>query len=505
MSFRQKLVDWLFERKSQGFPPWTSQGPWPSSVISSYGGNQGAMQLATVYGCVRVRGQTLGSLPFHVYREDKNGERTKAVDHWLYPLLHDSPNAYQTALEFRECMERSFCLFGNAYAEISKSDTLLDSRRPQLGNRVLALNFLHPESIYPRWDYKTKSLVYQYSYLGETATYRADQILHVKNFSSNGLWGDSPIRNFAINHAVEAQNYGRNFLQSLGRPSGVIEMPGARPANEEAANKMRADWQAIHGGTENAGKTAVLWNGAKYAPIFIPPDEAQYIETRNFSIEEIAGGIFGVPLNLIGHTDKTATYASAEHFDIAFVKHTVRPQCVRYEQAINKSLLANEPGVYCEHDLDGMLRGDSAAQAAFYATVRSNAGMTSNEFRRLMNWPRSDEDGADDLMQQGAMVPLKNAGKTPQPGSGAVGDTPGASPTPTVKPVADATLPGKDHYTVINMPEQRSADIKVMPEIHIFEKDSARKVTKKGTATRATDGTISFVMEEEHGAEHQIS
>jgi HK97 family phage portal protein len=430
VNYIQKAFARLLGLKAVGFPSWNSTGPWPSSVLdANSGGNYGALQLATVYGCIRVRGQTIGSLPFHVYREDKSGERTKAIDHWLYPLLHDSPNAYQTSMEFREAMERAFCLWGNAYAGIEK-----------LGNRVVALNFLRPDWMQVQWDLN-KKLVYHYTpFNGVSQDYAPEQVLHVKNFGSNQFWGDSPIRNYAINHAIEAQNYGRFFLQNLGRPGGYLKFKTARPTSDDAAAKLRADWQGIHGGPENAGKTAVLWNEAEYVPLGVPPDEAQYIQTRNFSIEEIAGGIFGVPLNLIGHTDKTATYASAEHFDIAYVKHTVRPQCVRYEQAFNKALLRAEPGIYCEHDLDGLLRGDSAAQAAYYATVHSNSGMTANEFRRKMNLPASTDPGADELMIQSNMIPLRLAGSTTAMGgqgtqSSGTPITSQVKPTPAIRPV----------------------------------------------------------------------
>lgn len=425
----QKAIVGLLGLKAAGFPSWNTADRWPADVISGFGGGDSVIhQLSTVYGCVRVRGQAIGSLPWHVYREDKNGERTKAVDHWLYPLLHAKPNRYMTSLEFRECMERSFCLHGNAYA-----------RKMRIGNRIVALEFLPYSWVNPHWNLSMGGLVYRYTAWGKSIDLSPDDIIHVKNSSDLGYWGDSPLRNTAVYAALEAQNYGRFFLQNLGRPSGYLKMEGARPTSDDAANKLRADWQGIHGGPENAGKTAVLWNKGEYVPISNTPEEGQYIETRNLSIEEIAGSIYGVPLNLIGHTDKTATYASAEHFDISFVKHTVRPQCERYEEAFNTALLANEPGVYSEMDLDGLLRGDSAAQAAFYATVRSNAGMTSNEFRRKMNWKPDPDPGADELMQQSNMIPLKMAGQTTaMGGQGTQGnsDTSQVKPTPAIKPVA---------------------------------------------------------------------
>jgi len=404
-------------RKALGFPPWSAAGPWPPVVIAGFSGGYGAMQLSTVYGCVRVRGQTLGSLPCYVYRVDPNGQKTKAPNHWLWPLVTARPNDFQSAFEFFECMERSFCLYGNAYAY-----------KARLGKQVVGLQYLNPDAVVPRWDMK-RGLIYTYSWMGVWEEYTPDQILHVKNFSSNGLWGDSPIRTYAINHAQEAQDYGRFFLRNLGRPSGYLKFKNKRPANEEAANKQREDWQQIHGGPENAGKTGVLWDGGEYVPISIAPEEAQYIETRKFSVEEIAGGIFGVPLNLLGQSDKTATYASAEQFDISYSKHTVRPQCRRYEAAIKKALLAAEPDVVVEFDLDELIRGDMAAMAQTAATLAQNGLASRNELRPRLGLP--PKEGADDLTVQVNLTPLAKLGETPAPTSDASGGPdPGANGTP---------------------------------------------------------------------------
>lgn len=422
MNYVQKVVLRLLGLKATGFPSWGAQGPWPQNVISGFGGGASIMnQLSAVYGCVRVRSEAIASLPWHVYKEDINGERTKAVDHWLYPLLHAKPNKTQNSFEFREALERAFCLHGNAYA-----------RKMRLGGRIVALNFLPSDWVQVRWDFN-KGLVYHYSAWGQSIDLSPDDVIHIKNSSENGLWGDSPLRNTAVFAAIEAQNYGRSFLQNLGRPGGYLKMAGKRPVSDDIAAKLRADWQDIHGGTDNSGKTGVLWDGSEYIALAMTPDEGQYIQTRDLSVKEIAGGIYGVPLNLIGHTDKTATYASAEHFDISFVKHTLNPQCKRFEEAFNQALLANEPGVYNEMDMDGMLRGDSAAQAAYFATTHSNAGMTSNEFRRKMNMKPSPEPAADELMIQSNMIPLKLAGTTTASAGQGTGTS--LTPTPAIRPV----------------------------------------------------------------------
>lgn len=392
MNLVQKAVGWMLQ-KATGFPPWNTAN-WPSGLLRGYGNFGSAEQLSVVYGCCRVRGQTIGSVPFHIYREDpKTGKREKDVNHPLYPILHDSPNAYQTSMEFRECMERSFCLWGNAYAEIK-----------EINSRIVALEFLRPDRMRPRWDL-TKGLVYDYTtFAGRPQQFSPEQVLHIKNSSDDGIVGQSPLLRYIMEHALAAQSFGLNFLKNGGRPSGYIEHKTKRPASEEIVQKYKSDWQAEYGGPENAGKTPVLWDGSIYHTISVPPDEAQLLETAKRLTGDIAGAIYGVPLNLLGQPSETATYASAEQFAIDFVKHTIRPQSVRYEQAINKSLLGSQPNVYCELDLDGLQRGDSQAQASYFSTLTQNGIMSRNEARRKLNLP--EVQGGDELTVQSNLIDL---------------------------------------------------------------------------------------------------
>lgn len=395
MNAIQKVFRKLLQ-KAVGFPVWTGStqdvppGGW-GRLDFTEGGSSSAIQLATVYGCCRVLSGTMGSLPWNVYREDKSGTRTKVTDHWLYPLLHDSPNAYMTSTEFREAMILNFCLRGNAYSE-----------KKLLGKRVVSLSPLRADMTVPKII--GGKLVYEFHGLqGETKTYDPDQITHVKNFSMDGIVGLSPIRENAIRNAHYTENYGANFMRNQGRPSGVVQSDKPKPKDPGWMDQWKGDWQKLYGG-DNAGQTAILWDGAKYNPISISPEDAQYLETRKLNASSIAGEIFGVPLNMLGHTDKTATYASAEQFDIQFTKHTVRPLAVRIEQAFNKSLLAAEPGVFCEMDLDALQRGDSKTQAEYFASLVTHGIMVRNEARRKLNLPEIDY--ANKLTIQANMVDL---------------------------------------------------------------------------------------------------
>lgn len=399
MNFVQKAVGWML-RKSIGFTFNTTNVP--RSVLDLFGNVGSAEQLSVVYGCCRVRGQTIGSVPFHVYREDpKTGKREKFLDHPLYSILHDTPNAFQTSMEWRECMERSFCLWGNAYSQIIREPLVINGK---LENRVQALNFMRPDRIRPKID-PQRGFIYEFTtWDGKFQILRPDQVLHVKNFSDDGIIGQSPLLRYVMEHAMAAQSFGLNFLRNGGRPSGYIKYKSKRPVSDEIVNKYKADWQENYGGAENAGKTPVLWEDSEYQSISVPPDEAQLLETAKRLSGDIAGKIYGVPGNLIGDSADTATYASAEQFALDFIRHCIRPQAVRYEQAMNKALFLGEPNVYCELDLDGLQRGDSASQAAYFSTLTQNGIMTRNEARRKLNLP--EIDGADELTVQSNLIDL---------------------------------------------------------------------------------------------------
>lgn len=391
MNLVQKAIGWMLH-KATGFPPWNT-ATWPAG-LRWFGGGGTAEQLSVVYGCCRVRGQTIGSIPFHIYREDpKTGQREKDINHPLYPILHDSPNAYQTSMEFRECMERSFCLWGNAYAE-----------KKTLGKRIVGLNFLRPDRMRPKLD-SQRGLIYEYTtWDGKPETYLPSQIVHVRNFSDDGVIGQSPLLRYVMEHAIAGQSFGLNFLKNGGRPSGYLKHKTARPTSEEQVNKYKTDWQEQYGGPENAGKTPVLWNDSEYKTISVPPDEAQLLETLKRLDINISGQIYGVPSDLLGIESANSTYASAEQRALDFVKHCIRPQAVRYEQTFNKALFLSEPNVYCELDLDGLQRGDSTSQAAYFSTLTQNGIMTRNEARRKLNLP--EIKGADELTVQSNLIDL---------------------------------------------------------------------------------------------------
>ena len=386
MTFKSRVQEFL--RKAIGFPPWTGSttdiipGGW--GVYDGNSQHSMAGSIAAVYGSWRVLCQTIGSVPWNVYKEDKQGVRIKAFDHPLYAVLHDSPNSFMTSMEFRESMILGFCSTGNAYAE-----------KVMLGNRVVSLNPLRSDFMTPVMEkgglvQPANGLIYRYRRPdGTTRDYTSDEIIHLKNFSLDGIRGLSPLSVHAIRHASATESYATNFMLNQGRPSGVLESKKPRPKDPDYNNKLSADWQRLYG-SGNIGGTAVLWDEMTYKAVSISPNEAQYIETKKLNAGDICA-IYGVPLNMLGQSDKTATYASAEQFQIDFIRHTIRPLAVRLEQVINKALFATQPGVFCVLDLDGLLRGDSKTQAEYLQGLVGAGLMTRNEGRHFLNLPERPE------------------------------------------------------------------------------------------------------------------
>jgi len=287
-----------------------------------------------------------------------------------------------TSFEFREMLQGHLCLRGNSF-----SQKVTNGR-----GELVGLLPKHPDSldsITPGRD----GLVYTFKEDSVLRSYSQDQIFHLRGMGSDGIMGDSPIRIAAnaIGMAMSAEEHGGSFFANGAHVKGVLEHPG--PMSQEAQRRVKSDINSGHGGTGNAGSTLVLHSGMKWHEIGVNNKDAQYIEARKFQISEIAR-IFRVPLHLLGENDKAATYASVEQFGITFVTHTIRPWAVRIEQAIQRDLI-DDPDYFAEFSLEGLLRGDSAARAAWYHTGREMSLYTANDIRRLENMDPVGPEGDD--------------------------------------------------------------------------------------------------------------
>ncbi len=369
-------------------------GPTPSGKTVN---ERTAMTTSAVYACVRVLSETIASLPLHVYRR-VNGGKEKAVDHNLYHLLHDEPNPEMTSFVFRETLMGHLLLWGNAYAQIIR-----DGR-----GRVIGLYPLLPDRMEVGRTEKGE-LYYRYQKEGQLYLLHREEVLHIPGLSFDGLVGYSPIAmaKNAIGMALATEEYGSKLFANDARPSVVLEHPGVLkdPA------KIRESWNKIYRGSENAHKVAVLEEGMSVKTLSMPPEQAQFLETRKFQIEEICR-IFRVPPHLIASLDR-ATFSNIESQSISFVVHTIRPWLVRLEMAFNKSLFVQrEKGEYfVSFVVDGLLRGDFASRMKGYSIGIQNGFLSPNCVRSLENLnPIPDEEGGSTFMVNGNMLKLKDVG-----------------------------------------------------------------------------------------------
>jgi len=365
-----------------------------------------AMQMTAVYACVRILSEAVAGLPLHLYRYNKDGGKEKAMDHPLYALLHDEPNPEMTSFVFRETLMTHLLLWGNAYAQIIRNGK----------GEVIALYPLMPNKMQVDRDDKGQ-LFYTYSRSREeanskdssTVVLKPDDVLHIPGLGFDGLVGYSPIgmAKNAIGMGLACEEYGAKFFANGASPSGVLEHPGILKDPE----RVRTSWNAAYGGSSNAHKVAVLEENMHYVPISISPNEAQFLETRKFQINEIAR-IFRVPPHMVGDLEKSS-FSNIEQMSLEFVMYTLDPWVIRWEQSLSRALFSKDEkkSYFFKFNVEGLLRGDYQSRMTGYATARQNGWMSANDIRELENLDRIPaEDGGDLYLVNGNMLPLEKAG-----------------------------------------------------------------------------------------------
>lgn len=358
---------------------------------------QSAIQLSTVYACVRVISETVTSLPLGVYEATDDGSQ-KATDHSLYFLLHDEPNSEMTSFVLREVMLAHLLLYGNSYCQILRSGR----------NQITELYPLLPDHMEVDRD-KNGTLTYTYSTsTGQRVIMAPEEVLHIPGLGFDGVMGYSPIaleRN-AIGLGIASEEYGSKFFSNGARPSGILTHPNT--VKNPAA--LRESWNSIYGGSGNANRVAILEEGMRFEPIAIPNNEAQFLETRKFQVDEICR-IFRVPPHLVGDLEH-ATFSNIEHQSIDFAVHTIRPWLVRIEQSMNRALFSDEEKgrFYVQFNIDGLMRGDYKSRMEGYAIARQNGWMSANDIRALENQnPIPSEEGGDAYLVNGNMISILTA------------------------------------------------------------------------------------------------
>lgn len=366
-----------------------------------------AMQTTAVYACVRILAEAVASLPLHVYEYQDDGGKKLVHDHPLYYLLHDEPNPEMTSFVFRETLMSHLLIWGNAYAQIIRDGT----------GRVLGLYPLLPDKMDVQRDDRG-NIYYIYSRNSDEnpmfkeygdIRLKAEDVLHIPGLGFDGLIGYSPIAmaKNAVGMTLACEEYGASFFANGANPGGVLEHPGVL----KDPSKVRESWNSVYRGVNNAHKIAVLEEGMKYQQIGIPPEEAQFLETRKFQINEIAR-LYRIPPHMVGDLDKSS-FSNIEQQSLEFVKYTLDPWVIRWEQSLQRSLLLpGEKGKYfIKLNVDGLLRGDYQSRMNGYAVGRQNGWFSANDIREMENMnPIPDEQGGNLYLINGAMTKLEDAG-----------------------------------------------------------------------------------------------
>lgn len=366
-----------------------------------------AMQTTAVYACVRILAEAIASLPLHVYEYQDDGGKKLVHDHPLYYLLHDEPNPEMTSFVFRETLMSHLLIWGNAYAQIIRDGA----------GRVLGLYPLLPDKMEVQRDDRG-NIYYVYSRNSDenpmfkeygNIKLKAEDVLHIPGLGFDGLIGYSPIAmaKNAVGMTLACEEYGASFFANGANPGGVLEHPGVL----KDPSKVRESWNSVYRGVNNAHKIAVLEEGMKYQQIGIPPEEAQFLETRKFQINEIAR-LYRIPPHMVGDLDKSS-FSNIEQQSLEFVKYTLDPWVIRWEQSLQRSLLLpGEKGKYfIKLNVDGLLRGDYQSRMNGYAVGRQNGWFSANDIREMENMnPIPDEEGGNLYLINGAMTKLADAG-----------------------------------------------------------------------------------------------
>ena len=337
-----------------------------------------------------ILAEAVASLPLHVYEYQDDGGKKLVHDHPLYYLLHDEPNPEMTSFVFRETLMSHLLIWGNAYAQIIRDGA----------GRVLGLYPLLPDKMDVQRDDKG-NIYYVYSRNSDenpmfkeygNIRLKAEDVLHIPGLGFDGLIGYSPIAmaKNAVGMTLACEEYGASFFANGANPGGVLEHPGVL----KDPSKVRESWNSVYRGVSNAHKIAVLEEGMKYQQIGIPPEEAQFLETRKFQINEIAR-LYRIPPHMVGDLDKSS-FSNIEQQSLEFVKYTLDPWVIRWEQSLQRSLLLpGEKGKYfIKLNVDGLLRGDYQSRMNGYAVGRQNGWFSANDIREMENMnPIPDEEG----------------------------------------------------------------------------------------------------------------
>lgn len=373
---------------------------------------QSALQYAAVFAAQRILAEDTASLPLILYRRLKPRGKERATNHRLFNLLHMRANPEMTAYELRELLVSHTAMWGNGYCEIQRDQ----------GGRVMALWPLRPDRVDVQrgWD----GLLYYVVTIGnplehdpEMTTLPARNVMHVRGLGHDGIKGYSVIglARQSIGLGMATEEFGARFFGNGARPGAVLEHPGK--LSDKAFSRLEKSWSARHQGLEQAHRMAILEEGLKLHEVGIPPEDAQFLETRKFQVNEIARW-FRIPPHMLADLERS-TNNNIEHQGLEYVMHTLRPWLVRIEQRVWQDLLSvseQQAGYFAEHLVDAFLRGDISSRYEAYGTGRQNGWLSANDIREMENM--NPVEGGDQYLVPLNMVPADSVVVDRQPAEG---------------------------------------------------------------------------------------
>lgn len=365
------------------------------------------LKSVAVWACVRLISETVASLPLFLYHRMEPRGKEKVVEHSLYPILHTTPNPEMTAFQMRETQMSHLLTWGNSYA-LKEYD--IDRLT------IKAVWPLRPDRITVTRDPQTREIIYRYSPVhadplgvrleGGLIPIPAWRIWHIPGLSFDGLVGYAPLTlaREAIGLALATEEFGARFFGQGTNVGAVAQHPGK--LTSQGHENLRKDLQEKYEGLGKSHTLLLLEEGMTFQKTTIPPNDAQFLETRKFQRSEIAS-FFHVPPHMIGDLDR-ATFSNIEEQSLEFVIYTLRPWLVRIEQSIIRSLLNpwERQDYFAEHQLSGLLRGDIESRYRAYSIGRNWGWMSPNDVRELENMnPLSGDDGGDTYLAPANMMP----------------------------------------------------------------------------------------------------
>lgn len=353
-----------------------------------------ALTLTAVWCAIRLLAESVSSLPISVYTKQKNGDKLEDTESPIYNLVKFKPNYYQNKITFFEFIMLSICTEGNSYVQIVRNNS----------GTPVQLICLDPSNV--TVVVNNNELFYQ---VDGGAVLDSSDMLHFKTITDDGVTGLSPIDQCAkaLNWGVSLEEFGSTFFSNGAKPSSILQTD--RALSDTALQRLKTSFNSNYGKLKNSNSTIVLEEGLTFKPISISPEQAQFLSSRQFSIEEVAR-IFNVPPHMLKDLSKSS-FNNIEMQSQEFVTYTLMPYITRIEQEMNLKLFrTNELGkTFVEFNVNGLLRGDVKSRTEAYKTAITNGYMSINEVRQKENM--NSIEGGDKHFMQMNMTTIDKVGQ----------------------------------------------------------------------------------------------